>query len=86
LAAFPKNPALRRTRSAHAAILFFCNDFCRVEKSRSREKGGAGLGRPIARKILDLHGSALDVESTVGEGTTFSFAAGVAQGNDLPFL
>ena len=60
--------------------------FYRVEKSRSREKGGIGLGRAIARKILDLHGSALDVESTVGEGTTFSFAAGVAQGNDLPFL
>jgi signal transduction histidine kinase len=48
--------------------------FYRVEKSRSRKGGGAGLGLAIAKKILDLHGSTLDVESTVGEGTTFSFA------------
>jgi signal transduction histidine kinase len=48
--------------------------FYRVEKSRSREEGGTGLGLAIAKKILDLHGSTLDVDSTVGKGTTFSFA------------
>lgn len=47
--------------------------FYRVEKSRDRDKGGAGLGLAIANTILDLHGRSLEVESTVGEGTTFRF-------------
>ena len=32
---------------------------------------GAGLGLAIAKRILELHGSGIDVESTVGEGTIF---------------
>ena len=48
--------------------------FYRVEKSRDREKGGAGLGLAIAKTILELHDRTLEVESTVGEGTTFQFS------------
>jgi signal transduction histidine kinase len=48
--------------------------FYRVEKSRDREQGGAGLGLAIAKTILELHGRTLEVESTVGEGTTFRFS------------
>lgn len=47
--------------------------FYRVEKSRTPSQGGAGLGLAIARKILHLHGRELEVESAVGEGTTFRF-------------
>ncbi len=47
--------------------------FYRVDKSRDRSKGGAGLGLAIAHKIVELHGSTLQVESTVGEGTVFHF-------------
>jgi signal transduction histidine kinase len=47
--------------------------FYRVEKSRDRDKGGAGLGLAIAKTILELHDRTLEVESTVGEGTTFRF-------------
>ena len=47
--------------------------FYRVDKSRDRDKGGAGLGLAIAKTILDLHDRSLEVESTVGEGTTFRF-------------
>lgn len=47
--------------------------FYRVEKSRDRARGGAGLGLAIARKIMQLHGRELTVESTVGKGTTFAF-------------
>jgi len=47
--------------------------FYRVDKSRDRSKGGAGLGLAIAHKIVELHGSSLQVESTVGEGTVFHF-------------
>jgi signal transduction histidine kinase len=35
--------------------------------------GGAGLGLAISKKILDLHGSRIDVQSAVGQGTTFTF-------------
>ncbi len=47
--------------------------FYRVEKSRTRDRGGTGLGLAIANKIAELHGGGLAVESTMGEGATFSF-------------
>ncbi len=47
--------------------------FYRVEKSRSRTTGGAGLGLAIAHKILELHKTTISVESKVNRGTTFSF-------------
>ena len=50
------------------------NRFHRVEKSRDRDSGGAGLGLAITQKILELHDSKLQVESEVGRGTDFSFA------------
>ncbi len=47
--------------------------FYRVEKSRSRTTGGAGLGLAIAQKILELHQSSISVESQLKVGTSFSF-------------
>jgi signal transduction histidine kinase len=47
--------------------------FYRVEKSRAPDKGGTGLGLAITKKILELHGSTLNVQSIVDRGTTFSF-------------
>lgn len=43
--------------------------FYRVEKARSREEGGAGLGLSIARGIAEAHGGALDLTSAPGSGT-----------------
>ncbi len=37
------------------------------------EPEGTGLGLAIARRILDLHGSPIAVESKPGDGTSFSF-------------
>lgn len=48
--------------------------FYRVDKSRSREKGGTGLGLSIVRSLLEAHGESIEVKSTTGEGTTFSFS------------
>ncbi|HVP17996.1 MAG TPA: HAMP domain-containing sensor histidine kinase, partial [Spirochaetia bacterium] len=47
--------------------------FYRADRSRDRSREGAGLGLAIAREIVELHGSALQVESRVNEGTRFSF-------------
>ena len=44
--------------------------FYRVDKARSRAKGGAGLGVSIARRIAALHGGALTFTSAPGAGTT----------------
>jgi two-component system phosphate regulon sensor histidine kinase PhoR len=47
--------------------------FYRVDKSRSRNQGGTGLGLAIVKHILGAHDRELHVESTPGEGSTFSF-------------
>ncbi|KSU85861.1 Signal transduction histidine kinase [Fictibacillus enclensis] len=43
--------------------------FYRVDKARSRETGGSGLGLPIAKSIMNLHKGEINLISTQGEGT-----------------
>ena len=47
--------------------------FYRVDKSRSRENGGTGLGLSMVRFIVAVHGGKIRVESKKGEGTSFIF-------------
>ena len=46
--------------------------FGQVDGSRTRWREGAGLGLPIARALIDLHGGRIDIASRKGEGTTVS--------------
>tara|TARA_B100001758_G_C18394144_1_gene604814 strand:+ start:14 stop:1009 length:996 start_codon:yes stop_codon:yes gene_type:complete len=47
--------------------------FYRVDKNRSREIGGTGLGLAIVKHILEGHNQTINVRSTLGVGSTFSF-------------
>ena len=49
------------------------NAFSQSDTSASRRHEGTGLGLTISRRIADRLGASLDVESQLGEGTTFTF-------------
>lgn len=46
--------------------------FYRIDKTRARKQGGTGLGLPIAKTIIEVHGGRIEAESRVGEGTKMS--------------
>lgn len=47
--------------------------FYRVDKARSRDAGGSGLGLSIVKHIIDKHNQTITVTSKDGKGTTFKF-------------
>ena len=44
--------------------------FGQVQSPLSRKHGGTGLGLPLAKGLIELHGGRLDIASKINQGTT----------------
>ena len=52
--------------------------YARVDRAETRNIRGTGLGLPIVRQIVTMHGGSVWAESTVGDGSTFHFTIPLA--------
>ncbi len=55
------------------------DEFEQIDTSLSRQYGGVGLGLTLTKRLVELHGGTISVESTLGKGSTFYFTLPVAK-------
>jgi signal transduction histidine kinase len=60
----------------HQALIF--EEFRQADESLSRRFGGTGLGLPISRHLVEMHGGTLEMRSEIGIGSTFYFSMPIA--------
>ncbi len=58
------------------------NEFHQADSSSTRTQTGTGLGLAVAKRIVEVHGGRLWIESALGEGSTFSFALPIRAAQD----
>jgi signal transduction histidine kinase len=58
--------------------------FYRVDKARARQSGGSGLGLAIVRAMVERNNGEINLQSTVGKGTTFAVAFPCFDTEDMP--
>jgi len=76
-ALLPSNDLLLRVSDtglgmAAADIPLALKPFGQIERTLSRKHGGVGLGLPLSKHLVELHGGRLEVSSTPGKGTSIS--------------
>lgn len=61
-------------------------EFYQVDYSLSRQHGGAGLGLAITKQFVTAHYGTLEVESTYGQGSTFTFTLPIPAQNEIDYF
>ena len=56
-------------------------EFKQVGGDSARKAEGTGLGLPLAKRFVELHGGAMRVESALGKGSTFTFTLPLRHGD-----
>jgi len=56
--------------------------FSQLESTRTKRFGGTGLGLAISRRLVEMMGGSIDVESLAGQGSTFTFTVSLRPANE----
>jgi signal transduction histidine kinase len=54
-------------------------EFFRTEEAKAMQETGTGLGLPIVQQVVEMYGGTIEVESVVGQGSTFRFTLPLVQ-------